>query len=279
MTDLPHPPISGVPEGSRSALRLKASEEGRAEWLGKRLAWIPSLLVSWIVANVGAVVLAAAMVGLGFLTTKVLVPIEAVAAADEWLPSWLEAHRTPFLTDVSYVASNLAHAPVLIPLVGVVVLGLVLRGRWRTASFPVQAGLAEKLGYGLTVLLVVRMRPDVEQLDSFTPTHSFPSGHIGAAIAVYGSLALLLTAHVKATWARSLIWTVTVGLLIAVAWSRMYRGSHHPIDVAGGVLMGIGALVVALFAARTARTVAEIRAARRAEREAIPTLVPAEVEA
>jgi membrane-associated phospholipid phosphatase len=123
------------------------------------------------------------------------------------------------------------------------------------------------------------MRQDVEQLDSFTPTHSFPSGHIGAAIAVYGSLALLLTAHVKATWARSLIWTVTVGLLIAVAWSRMYRGSHHPIDVAGGVLMGIGALVVALFAARTARTVAEIRAARRAEREAIPTLVPAEVEA
>jgi membrane-associated phospholipid phosphatase len=279
MTDWPHPPISGVPEGSRSASRLKAKQEGRAEWLGRRLAWLPSLLVSWVVANVGALILAGGMIGVGFFTTKVLLSIDAVRAADEWLPAWLAAHRTPFLTDVSYVASNLAHAPVLIPLVGVVVLMLILRGRWRTASFPVQAGLAEKLGYALTVLVVVRLRPDVEQLDSFTPTHSFPSGHIGAAIAVYGSLALLLTAHVKATWARTVIWTITVGLLVAVAWSRMYRGSHHLIDIGGGVLMGIAALLIALFAARTARTVAEIRAAKRVERETVPTLAPAEAQA
>jgi membrane-associated phospholipid phosphatase len=278
MTEWPHPTISGVPADSRSAQRLKAAHEGHAERLGRRLTWMPSLLVSWVVANVGALILAAGMIGLGLFTTKVLLSIDAVAAADEWLPNWLEAHRTPFLTDASYVASNLSHAPVLIPLVGVVVLMLVLRGRWRTASFPVQAGLAEKLAYGLTVLLVVRVRPPVEQLDSFTPTHSFPSGHVGAGIAVYGSLALLLTAHVKAAWARTVIWTITVGLVVAVAWSRMYRGSHHLIDVAAGVLLGISALLVALFAARTARTVAEIRAAKRAEQAAVPALATAEAQ-
>jgi membrane-associated phospholipid phosphatase len=278
MTDMSHPQVSGIPDGSRSASRIKAAHEGPAEWLGHRLTWMPSLLVSWIVANVGALILAAGMIGLGYFTTEVLLSIEAVQAADEWLPAWLEANRTPFLNDVSYIASNMSHAPVLIPLVGVVVLMLVLRGRWRTASFPVQAGLAEKLAYGLTVLLIVRLRPPVERLDSFTETHSFPSGHVGAGIAVYGSLALLLTAHVKAAWARTAIWTVTVGIVFAVAWSRVYRGSHHTIDIAAGMLLGVAALLVALFAARTARTVAEIRAAKRTERAAVPTLATADAQ-
>jgi membrane-associated phospholipid phosphatase len=39
----------------------------------------------------------------------------------------------------------------------------------------------------------------------------------------------------------------------------MYRGEHHPIDVIAGIVMGAGALLVALFAVRTARAVAELR--------------------
>ena len=41
-----------------------------------------------------------------------------------------------------------------------------------------------------------------------------------------------------------------------VALARMYRGMHHPLDVLGGVLVGVLALfVVALFAARVAGAV------------------------
>jgi membrane-associated phospholipid phosphatase len=264
MTDLSHAQVSGIPVDSRSASRLKARSEGPAEWLGYRLRFIPSLLVSWIVANVGALFVAAVMIGLGFLTTKVLLSIQAVADADEWLPLWLEDHRTPFLNDASHVGSMMAHAPILIPLVGVVALALVLRGRWRTASFPIQAGLGEALAYGLTVLFVVRIRPPVVQLDDFMMTHSFPSGHVAASVAVYGALALLLTAHFRAVWARVAIWTIAGAIPFVVALSRIYRGEHHSIDVIAGMLMGLGALMAALFAARTARTVAEIRAAKRA---------------
>ena len=32
----------------------------------------------------------------------------------------------------------------------------------------------------------------------------------------------------------------------------MYRGMHHPLDVAGGVLVGIGAILLLLFACRAA---------------------------
>jgi undecaprenyl-diphosphatase len=270
MTAVSHSQVSGIPEDSRAAVRLKANDAGASDWLGHRLTSLPSLLVSWIVANIGALLVASGMIGLGLLTTRALLSIQAVADADEWLPTWFEAHRTPFLNDVSYAGSMMAHAPILIPLIGLVVLGLVLRRRWRLASFLVQAALAEVLAYALTVAFVVRVRPDVVQLDTFNMNHSFPSGHVAASVAVYGSLALLLTAHVRATWARVVIWTVAGVIPVVVAWSRIYRGEHHPIDVLAGALMGTGALLVALFAARTARTVAELRTTKRAARNPVP---------
>jgi membrane-associated phospholipid phosphatase len=271
MSTVAHSQVSGIPDDSRAAVRLEANHAGASEWLGHRLIWLPSLLVSWIVANIGALLVAAGMIGLGFLTTRVLLSIQAVADADAWLPTWFEAHRTPLLNDVSYAASMMAHAPILIPLVGLVALSLVLRRRWRMASFPVQAALAEVLAYGVTVAFVVRVRPDVDRLDTFNTYHSFPSGHVAASIAVYGSLALLLTAHVRAKWARLVIWIVAGAIPVVVAWSRIYRGNHHPIDVLAGALMGIGTLLGALFAARTARTVAELRATKRAARNLAPS--------
>jgi membrane-associated phospholipid phosphatase len=47
-----------------------------------------------------------------------------------------------------------------------------------------------------------------------------------------------------------------------VATSRLYRGMHHPLDVAGGLFVGIAALMVVVFACRVAGAAAEARAGR-----------------
>ena len=275
------PPIkvSGVPLDSRASRRIKPSAGGPAERLGNRMSRIHPLLVSWIVANVGAVLLAILMIGLGFFVTKVLLSSETIADADAWLPRWFNDHRTPFLNDASYYASMISDRPVLIPLVGIVVLSFVLRKRWRLGSYFLQAILAEVLTYGLVTRFIERRRPEpVEQLDKFNLLHSFPSGHVAASVAVYGSLGLLLAAHFKNIWARIAIWTVAVGFTLVVATSRVYRGEHHPIDVVGGVIMGIGAVCVALFAARTARRVAELRHQKHVEQRAAEAAASAPVE-
>jgi membrane-associated phospholipid phosphatase len=285
MTDVTPPiKVSGVPLDSRASRRIKPTAGGPAERLGYRLRRIHPLLVSWIVANVGAVLLATVMVGLGFFLTKVLLRSEAVADADAWLPRWLEDQRTPFLNDASYVTSHIADRWVLVPLVGIVVLSLALRKRWRLGSFYLQAILAEVLTYGLVTRFIERPRPEpVEQLDTFNLLHSYPSGHVAASVAIYGSLGLLLAAHFKDIRVRVAMWTIAVAFVLVVGTSRVYRGEHHPIDVLGGVLMGIGAILVALFAARTARRVAELRHERHeAERRALletPVLVPGDAPA
>jgi membrane-associated phospholipid phosphatase len=260
--------VSGVPLDSRAGRRLKASEGGAAERLGYRLRRFPSLFVSWIVANAGVIVLAMLMVALGFFITKVLLSFDAVVRADEWLPVWVEGQRTPFLDDASYIASNLADRYVLIPLIGAVGLFLIARRRWRMSSFVLQAALAEILCYALVVYFVSRPRPPVVQMDPFDLSHSYPSGHVAASVAIYGALTLLLAAHFKDIRARVAIWTVGALFPLVVIASRIYRGEHHPIDVISGVLMGIGALCVALFAGRTARRVAELRKERHAEARA-----------
>jgi membrane-associated phospholipid phosphatase len=284
MTEVTPPiKVSGVPLDSRASRRIKPSPGGPAERLGDRLQRIHPLLVSWIVANIGAVLLAIVMIGLGFFLTKVLLRSEAVADADAWLPRWFEDQRTPFLNDASYIASLLSDRPVLIPLVGIVVLSFVLRKRWRLGSYFLQAILAEVLTYGLVTRFVHRPRPEpVEQLDEFNLLHSFPSGHVAASVAIYGSLGLLLAAHFKDIRVRVAMWTIAACFVLVVGTSRVYRGEHHPIDVLGGVLMGIGAVLVALFAARTARRVAELRHERHAAEKALletPVLVPGEAPA
>jgi membrane-associated phospholipid phosphatase len=51
---------------------------------------------------------------------------------------------------------------------------------------------------------------------------------------------------------RAAVWLVAIAIPLLVGLSRMYRGMHHPTDVAAGLLVGIGTLIVAVAAARVA---------------------------
>ena len=81
---------------------------------------------------------------------------------------------------------------------------------------------------------------------------SYPSGHMAASIAVYCGLALLLTSRIKRRGAQVAIWIVAALIPVYVAFSRMYRGMHHPTDIAGGVVIGIAALCALVLVTRAA---------------------------
>ena len=84
---------------------------------------------------------------------------------------------------------------------------------------------------------------------------------------------LLLTSRFPTRGLRIFAWAVAILIPCFVAMARMYRGMHHPLHVAGGLVVGIGALLVLLFAcraagvARAARTPqpAKVATARRAQ--------------
>jgi undecaprenyl-diphosphatase len=109
-------------------------------------------------------------------------------------------------------------------------------------------------------------------------TSSYPSGHAAAAIALYVGLAIVISYHVRSIVVRVAVWTIGVGVPVLVAISRVYRGMHHTSDVAASILLGTGALVVALLAIRVADAAADARRATRIETLPIPS-TPEEVRA
>jgi len=76
------------------------------------------------------------------------------------------------------------------------------------------------------------------RLDEAAPTSSFPSGHAGAAVALYGGLAVVAGLAAAPAVVRLLSTMIAVLLPLAVGLSRMYRGMHHLTDVLGGLALG-----------------------------------------
>jgi membrane-associated phospholipid phosphatase len=224
------------------------------------------VLVFAVFVLCGLLVVAAATVGLGFLLVDGILSIGAIAGADEHVNTWLAAHRTSGLTEASSVGSEIGSGFVIPAVVAVAMAWFALRRHWRAAAFVLAAILVEVVSYRAATLLVHRHRPAVHRLEQLPVNASFPSGHVAASVAVYGGLALLLTSRYKNPWLRGVVWALAVALPIAVGIARMYRGMHHPLDVVGGVAMGLGALLIALFAAQVTGVVAARRDRRRVAR-------------
>ena len=244
---------------------LVARRRGPAVWLADSLDGLHPAVLFIVVMLAGLITIAALSIGLGFLITRVVEPAWGIGAADERVNVWLAAHRTPSRTDASLIGSILAGGVVLPIVAGVIAFTCVVLRRWRIAAFVVFALAVESATYRATTLVVHSHRPRVARLESLPVDASYPSGHTAASLAVYCGLVLLLTSRFTHTIFRVVAWTTAVALVAFVATSRMYRGMHHPLDVAGGLAVGVAALIVVVFACRSAGAAAESRAGARTD--------------
>jgi len=240
---------------------LVARPGGAAERLARALGSHHPALVFLIVLLGGFLLLAAASILLGLFVVHVLASSSGLglAGTDESFNTTLAHHRDGTLTTLSEIGSQVGGAPVLPILVGLIGIACALARRWRIAAFAVFVLIAESATYRVTTLVVPRDRPHVHRLEGLPVDASYPSGHTAASVAVYSGLVLLLTSRFTSSLSKALAWTLAILATTFVALSRMYRGMHHPLDVAGGVLVGIGAILLLLFACRAAGAAADRR--------------------
>lgn len=117
--------------------------------------------------------------------------------------------------------------------------------QWLATAFIIVAVGGEKLIYLVVTLMVQRPRPPVPPVGYVHATTSFPSGHTGAAVALYGGTAMLVAWHYRlGTAARVGLGIVVVAIAAIVAFCRTYRGLHYPSDVIAGAVLGLTWLVV-----------------------------------
>jgi len=242
---------------------LEPRRGGPAERFSERIAPEGPMRVFLAALLGGYALLVGAMVLLGLALTELVLPVGGLGEADKSISTWLADHRSPLQEDLSWIASTLAGGVVIPGVIGSCLLVFCLAHRWRLAAFVLFVVALESGTYRTTTFFVHRDRPDVDRLESLPVDASFPSGHTAASIALYGGLLLLLASKVRhrGVWSAALV--VGIAIPLFVGWARMYRGMHHATDVGAGVLMGLAALAVLVFASRAAGAAAERRDAGR----------------
>jgi membrane-associated phospholipid phosphatase len=244
----------GKREGSRPVGCAAPVLDKDPNVVGRRLAAIvgPGHPVLTFLTGIALsfVVIAGVSILLGLLVTRVMLHDAGIDSADGSLVRFLSHHRSGGLTDASLIGSILAGGVVLPIVVGVCGVLAALFKQWRLGAFLIFALAVESGAYRATTLLVHRDRPHVHRLESLPANASYPSGHTAAAIAVYCGLALLLTSRISTVVPRVLIWIAAVAIPVYVAFARMYRGMHHPLDVLGGVVIGVAVLAAMVLVSR-----------------------------
>ena len=226
--------VQVAPHGMVAPVSGKIMTTFRAAWSNSPLTRVFLLCV----------LLTVAMIGLGFIVTHVLVYRWPLTLDDQAVRA-LVANRTPALNRISNDVSLVAYTTGLG--IAIVVAGCAMRLAYRSWSGLLLLGagiLAEVEVFAITARVVGRARPPVPKLDDFPAMQSFPSGHVAAAIVVYGGIAMMLGMHARRT-AHAVAWWVLLLLVPAVvAVSRVYRGMHHPSDVIASCLVGFGCLFI-----------------------------------
>ena len=201
-----------------------------------------------IPVTIGIVGLTALSIAAGLVLTKAGIG-RGLVEADGSFARQLVDGRTPTLDRLTGATTVLADTFT----VAVLWAGAIAVAAWRTRSWRIPLFLlaaigGEKLTYLITSLVVGRPRPAVPPLGHVFATKSFPSGHVGAAIALYGGLVLASIAWpgVQRPGRRLAVGLPVVAAIAGVvAFSRMYRGHHYLSDVVWGALLGVVWLAIA----------------------------------
>ncbi len=168
------------------------------------------------------------VVAVGLLLTG---PLQgSVGSTDYALARWFAGERSPTLNQV---AESLSFPGETISVLLLASMIAVAAWVWQRNARPAICVALTTTGatglYLLATNAVSRARPPVKVLDpGLDPTHSFPSGHVAAATALYGLIVVLVW-----TYARAVRWWVTPLLLVPllVLIARLYEGAHHLSDV------------------------------------------------
>lgn len=164
---------------------------------------------------------------------------DPLTVIDTIIAKWLHEHSVWWLTAFAAFVSRLHEWTGIAALTILLIFYLCWKRQWQWA---VKVACTVAGGMLLNVLLKLifhRARPSFSEIAATLQTYSFPSGHVMAAMLIYGVMAAYVAARLSAWRWRVLAVLVALALVGLVAFSRMYLGVHYLSDVLAASAAGI----------------------------------------
>jgi undecaprenyl-diphosphatase len=246
-----------------------SSEDTSSEGCVSHVHTAPPFTPSSVLLRRRRLLIALAALLVALATAAALGNGQALLTWDEPIQRGVEANRTSALNDMFLAVSRLGSTVFVL---GAGSLGAILT--WRrcraVATALLVATFARPAIEFIVKGLVGRDRPDFDRLVAGTG-YSFPSGHVMAAIALWGLLPVVVALYTRrrAIWWASV--AVSASLIAGIAASRVYLGVHWFSDVTAGLvvgtffLLGVDTVLVRAHRRYPCRMLAE--EAEQAERE------------
>jgi undecaprenyl-diphosphatase len=183
--------------------------------------------------------LVAALGVVGFAALASHVRSGKTQAFDDTVIRWMGDHHTQALDAAMLELTALGTGTVVMMIVAVAALFLVLTSHKYSAILLLASTAGGLLLNGLLKIGFNRPRPAIFLPEVHTVSSSFPSGHAMSAAIVYSTVAYLAARLHKRRWARWLVMTAALILIVLISISRLYLGVHYPSDVVAGVAIGL----------------------------------------
>lgn len=180
----------------------------------------------WIVAGLSLVLaVAAAVDGASVLLTW-----------DEPIQRWVEAHRSATLDTVFRSFSRMGSNIVVFPTFALLLV--VVARRCRVLAMALAAAVLARPVFEFVIKdVIARERPDFDRLVVGTG-FSHPSGHVLAAVTLWGLLPPIVALLTDRRWLWWLSVALSAVLIAGISASRVYLGVHWFSDIVQGLLLG-----------------------------------------
>jgi membrane-associated phospholipid phosphatase len=177
---------------------------------------------------------------IGYTVLALLAAEHVLIALDYGTRTWVAVLRYEFLNLPMRVLTSLGDGVGLVPLVAVGFLLLWRVSRPWAVALPFLMAGAGALQY-VAKWAANRQRPDD------TPW-GFPSGHVLSLVVFFGLIVWLIATASR----RRRVWRIVAASVCAlavasVAFSRLYLDKHWLSDVAGGLMVGMAYLLLAIW--------------------------------
>jgi len=158
---------------------------------------------------------------------------------DKEIAQRVHPHVGPRRTKLALTLTQIGSPMFIVPatLSAALIIALIRRSIWTGFVVVATVGL---VGIGSTVgkQIITAAHPNLALPIQTALAHTFPSGHVSAAVSFLGIVAIAFGAKPR----HLLVWLAIAAVTAAVAATRIYLGAHWFSDTVGGVLLGCSAV-------------------------------------